>query len=614
MLDPDRRTLYTDALRPPPGFRFKEALATTYSLDLETLLTVPLHLALFSAEGDTDELLQDSVALLEALRRTTDHVTVYAQGSRLMAPSQPNVLFGLLESCVVEVDPPSKSGVFHPKLWLIRFEQPTTGSQRLRLLVLSRNITNDRSWDLALTLEGVPGDVSSDDNRALERLIERLPGLALRSMPGPRGDQATRLAELAGSAEWELPGDFERLRFHALGLEPGEGWLPERSRRLAVISPFVSDRSLRELADTTQESVVLVARPEELQEVSAESVARFEHVRVLAEEAEREDGEDSLSRLDPLHPSHGLHAKAYLAERGWWTHLYLGSANATNAALVHGANVEILAELVGRRSRVGEIESLLSPEGFGALLVDFQRDDDALEQDEESRDAEARVEEARRSLASSGLRLRFEPAPDGEWAVTMTPERPPLLQGLDALRAWLITRRSTLASDALSLGEGLAVQLPPATPAHLTTFVAFELEARGLEEPVRFVLGLSADGLPRAERDAAVVRDVVRDRDGFLRYVALLLAEAGQDGVAFGSGGSFWRRSRALRGDAAAVPVFEQMTKAFCDQPDRLESVQRLLTEMGVDRIDEDGVVPGEFLELWAVFQEALAQEGGSAR
>lgn len=44
MLNPDQRRLYTDALRPPLGYRFTEAIATTYSLELQTLLTVPLHL------------------------------------------------------------------------------------------------------------------------------------------------------------------------------------------------------------------------------------------------------------------------------------------------------------------------------------------------------------------------------------------------------------------------------------------------------------------------------------------------------------------------------------------------------------------------------------------
>lgn len=48
LLDPERRSLYVDALRPLPGMIFDRGLATTYSLDLETLLALPLHLVLYA--------------------------------------------------------------------------------------------------------------------------------------------------------------------------------------------------------------------------------------------------------------------------------------------------------------------------------------------------------------------------------------------------------------------------------------------------------------------------------------------------------------------------------------------------------------------------------------
>ena len=40
----NNRYLLSELLEPPPGYVFKYALATTYSLDLNTLLTVPLKL------------------------------------------------------------------------------------------------------------------------------------------------------------------------------------------------------------------------------------------------------------------------------------------------------------------------------------------------------------------------------------------------------------------------------------------------------------------------------------------------------------------------------------------------------------------------------------------
>ena len=77
VLDPNRRSLLIDAVRPPPGYRFDAGVATTYTLDLTTLLTIPLHLAVLGS-GRQEELLRDPVALLEAIRRTADRLAIVA--------------------------------------------------------------------------------------------------------------------------------------------------------------------------------------------------------------------------------------------------------------------------------------------------------------------------------------------------------------------------------------------------------------------------------------------------------------------------------------------------------------------------------------------------------
>jgi hypothetical protein len=607
MLDPDQRALYTDALRPPPGFRFQEAVATTYSLDLQTLLTMPLHLALFSAEGSAEELLEDGVALLEALRRTTDHITVYAQSARVLAPRQPQVLFGLLEPTVVEVTAPSDTGVFHPKLWMIRFRNPDAGSERVRLLVLSRNITEDRSWDLALTLEGTPGAEPREPNEPLARLLAHLPGMAVRPVPPSRADRTRALAELAHRTEWELPEGFGRLRFHAMGLDGRTPWRPEPGRSLAVISPFLSEAALERLLDDTREPLALISRTEELSGIRPEVLGRFQRVLVLAEEAEREDGEEPPPPRDRVEPGHGLHAKAYLREWDRRTYVYVGSANATNPALVHGINVELVAELAGARSRVGTVEDLLDPDGMGAVLMEYLRQDDAEEEDPAEAAAEAALEEARRKLAGAGLALSFQDRGDGTWAMALETGRALQLDGVSEIRAWLVTLRERTAVDATPLLRGEPVAIPAAAVAHLTSFVVFELTAAQADDSVRFVLGLEAPGLPVDARDAAIVRDVIRNKDGFLRYVLLLLAEAGGDGAVFGRGGASWlRRPHGTSGDDL-VPLFEHLTRAFCRAPERLESVDRLLAEMDADGLGDAGedVVPPDFLDLWEIFRNA---------
>ena len=67
-LDPENRLLYGDSLQAPPGYRFDAGVATTFSLDFETALAVPVSLALFAADN-REEILQHPIALLEGAER-----------------------------------------------------------------------------------------------------------------------------------------------------------------------------------------------------------------------------------------------------------------------------------------------------------------------------------------------------------------------------------------------------------------------------------------------------------------------------------------------------------------------------------------------------------------
>lgn len=162
-LDPEERTLYVDFLQPPAGWELGVAVALTYSLDLDTLLSVPLHLILESAGESEEELLQDSVAILDALRRTSSRFLVFHERGRIRAPAKHREIYSLLEPILMDVRSPvsadargvERAGSFHPKLWVLRYE-PTRPDRDpfYRAVVLSRNLAADRSWDLSVTLEG----------------------------------------------------------------------------------------------------------------------------------------------------------------------------------------------------------------------------------------------------------------------------------------------------------------------------------------------------------------------------------------------------------------------------------------------------------------------------
>jgi len=137
-LDPEQRTLYGANLQPPAGYVFDAAVATTFSLDFETALAVPVSLALFAAEN-RDDILSHPLALLEGAERIAGRLVVFTDAGHIQASVRPHSrLCSLLERIVVEVAAPH-GGAFHPKMWALRFTplRPKIGA--LRLLILSRN-------------------------------------------------------------------------------------------------------------------------------------------------------------------------------------------------------------------------------------------------------------------------------------------------------------------------------------------------------------------------------------------------------------------------------------------------------------------------------------------
>ena len=290
MLSPDARSLYTAALTPPPGMRFDEALATTFSLDPTCLLEAPVHLALMPMENQAE---QDGLAMLESLRRYAGRMTVYVQRGRIQLPAivRPNPLFSLLEPMIVEVSAPN-GGVFHPKIWVLRFVAPGQDTVMYRLLVLTRNITTDRSWDLSLQLEGVMGRKKRPVNKPLAYLLRLLPGLASRGIADEKTMQAQRIADELYRVEWELPAGFQEIAFYLPGIK-AFNWIPPASLRMAVISPFCSDEALNALVQTTQRAEALISRPEALAALKPATREAFTQCSHLDDAAETDDGEDT---------------------------------------------------------------------------------------------------------------------------------------------------------------------------------------------------------------------------------------------------------------------------------------------------------------------------------
>ena len=594
MLSPNNRGVYTDALTPPAGFELDRAIAATFSLDLTTLLSVPLQLVLQATE-DRNELMRDPIALYEVLQRATERVHVFTQHGCMLAPKREHLLYSLLEPMVTEVVAP-RGGTFHPKIWVLRFVSREMEQTQLRLMLASKNLTADRCWDVALMLDGALGDRENSNSKTIASFFTELPGLSVSPFDVPEPFRS--LVDELRHVEWELPDGFEELNFHVLGLDETR-WAPAPSRRLVVISPFIRPKALEMLAKTSEIPVAVISRSESLVELDGETP--FRDAYVLHDAAETEDGEDESSQTHEI----GLHAKAYMYQQGNRTYLTVGSANATDAALVARKNVEVLAELAGPSYKVGSVLKFLDEEtdsGLRQYLVPWLPDD-AVEVDATVKANQQALEAARDDILGGELALDCQP--DSEhWVLRLSSAKPVDMSGLKSVRAWPVTVDSGKAVDASLLSPDTSVAMPVQAISSLTSLVAFRLEEGA--ESLSFALNLPVTGMPE-ERDRAILRHVVKNRQDFLRYLLMLLAGLG-DGADVGSvARAFGSKSAAAtQSTFDDVPLLEELVRAFSRDPKRLRKISRLIDDIRADG-DADEILPKGFDKFWTIFREAMA-------
>lgn len=612
MLEPHARQHLLELLRPPSGYVLDEAIGTTFSLDLLALLSAPLAFALFDWEDSegrpTADPPADPLALLQAVRSYADKITIFCQAARIVVPPKSHRLFSYLESSVVEVGAKTTAGVFHPKLWVMRFSRPD-GSVLYRVLCLSRNLTFDQSWDTALVLEGDLNEQAGTHatTAPLADFVAALPDLALRP---PAPEVHARIARLQAELRqvmFQCPPGFDRLSFWPLGhtssqSSPFEG-VPDR---MLIISPFLTEGFLERLLHQSR-TAILISRLEALQTLLPETISAFEAVYVLHPHASAETT-DELPEYDgdalADNGLSGLHAKLYIVEQGDRAAVFTGSANATSAAF--STNIELLVELQGPRACCG-IEALLTPPHTEAtlqtLLARFTPGDPVIDPAAAQREMlERLVNQCALHLAQARLEGHvFLDQQTGHFVMQIAAAAPIARPWPAALRVRCRPttledhRAVTVTESAPELARFEALQLQD-----LTSFLAVEIQAaeRGVTIKRQFVLNLALHGLP-ADRQEQMLRLILRNREDVLRLLLFLLAgdsAAARDALMQ----SRWLEHASINDRSVQIgfPLLEALMRALDTNPEKIVHVSRLVEDL---RQTAEGreLLPDHFAAVW---------------
>lgn len=620
MLPPDKRELLLNALRPPDGYRFDRGIGTTFSLDLLTLLIAPLSLALMDI-ADVEDALRDPVLLLEGLRRYAHRLTIFCQAGRIAIPRAASHLYRFLEDMVVEVQAP-RGGVFHPKVWLLRYLADAEPAL-YRFLCLTRNLTFDKSWDLMLQLEGEFAEhrtYAYARNRPLGDFIQALPTLARHQVSRRITEDIDLLQDEVRRVAFQTPQDFEDdLTFYPSGIPGHDGFrFKTPYSQMLMISPFLSE-GLLEKATIQGEGHILVSRPDSLEALSSRVRDRFARLYVLDESASEETEDDLTAELGGEVPAarpepSGLHAKLFVFDSGWYSNWLIGSANATDAAFGR-RNVEFMVALRGKRSKVG-MDKVLGVEddrfSLRSLLKTYSPPNEKVPPEKEQRLAEDLAEQVRVWLIASDLCIDVMEEGANQFGLIICPTKTDLPSpgGDYSITCWPVSLRSERGITFETLPPGDRLEFHHLSMLGLTPFLAFEVVARwrGKTHTLRFVLNLPVAGMPQS-RDDQLLSAIISDRAQFLRYLRLILAEeTGLMGNLAGwLSGAAGTSSPASPGDWD-TPLLEEMVRALSRSPEKIERIAQLVESL--KRTPEGrAVLPDGFDLLWETVLQVRGEE-----
>ncbi|MBQ9030706.1 MAG: hypothetical protein IJ106_04545 [Parasporobacterium sp.] len=610
MLNPNNDRLdYGQILAPPAGYYLDFAVGTTYSLDLDALVGASLALGL-SEETDS-ELMNNPVCLLEALRSTGDKVALLCEGGQIHMPGNVTPLYILLEKMVFSVKTAKRRGIaaypsFHPKFWLIRYKN-NTGSSAYRIIVLSRNLTFDRSWDVTYYMDGKTVKSNTDKNEPVCDFLRYL----LKQMPSDENGKEkakgirSLIKELSNVVFEPAEKEFYDFEFIPNGIPKQSGGsyqfdktalFQDTFHEILIMSPFVSGGIIRNFNDRNVKSPIenprymLITREMSLGRLKPEDVSNF---RIYTMRDAVIDGETAISEDTFEIQKQDIHAKIYMIRKYSNTDLYLGSLNASHNAVYGNVEFMICLKAKNRYLNMDKLTDSLfgsekdrSDNPFQEVTLQNALID---EDDEKTKELDSIIKTINRSSSNA----QAEIAEDGLYTVKINFDKCDIKNCRIQVRPLLSRKQEDFAENIIF--KGLAV-------TQLSEF--YVISVSDGSQKVERVLIIPTDGMPE-DREKQVVSNVVSDRECFYRYIAFLLGDDMILSVLEANTAAEETNGLISRQSYHVPALYEKMLQTAAVNPERFKGIGYLMKT-----ISEDGIIPEDFKKLYETFKRAVKIDG----
>ena len=555
------RLSYGELLRPDVGYTLDFAVGTTYSLDLEALLGVPVSLGLLE-DADAEQM-RSPLYVLEAIRTSSDKIAIFCNAGGIKLPDKIQSVYSLLEESVFQVKL-SKNSNFHPKLWVLKYSNEA-GKSYFKLLVLSRNLTFDSSIDLCVAMRGEVKHARRLKNKSLADMLTFVGQYAKRA----KQQQILSLAEdVMRVAAFEVEHPFEDYKFFPMGIpgHPGnETKLFEQKYDLFAVSPFLSDDVVQQLTQNASQKILITRKSS----VTKRTMEAFDHVFITKDILS--DNEFGIKQ--------DIHAKLYFTTTQDGNYLYIGSANASHNAFYR--NVECLLRLKYKPNCIGMktfTQDFLPSENCPYEELTYipeipPADPNQKLIDEALREAVYALKRA--DVLSNGaaysIQINAKELKTAE-SVLIAP-----LQRQDLMT----TLRPETVFDGLLLKE-------------ISEFFILRVQSQTL------VVKVDTRGIPK-DRDQAIYRGIIDSKTKFMTYLSFVLSE---DPASFAAETDLLDDVLLCGNDrdgadAATAAIYENMLRVFHQNPNRLKGIADMIRRLEPDVVGED------FVQMYQQFEAA---------
>ena len=596
---------FGEQLQPPPGFVIDYAVATTFTLDLYALLSIPL--AMYYKQSLDSEVSEENFQVLEAIQSLQKHLKIYCHKGKISVPKSTSVsLLAFIENCVTEVVPSSPFQSFHPKVWALRFKSIESKEVRYRLIVMSRNLTFDKSYDIAYWMEGEPKGSAKAENVELIQLMKKLDKESSFSHK--------RFIRDLARVKFELCDHFNSYNFSYFPKKESKQSIDLDTvyKQRLVVSPFLSDKMVSELQQKSKKKLIVFSRKNELDKLSEDTCNTIEpyyfsqeivdhHLYENAEEGERDDY--FTGEWD-----NNLHAKIFLRENGNGTFWDLGSANCSDPAFQR--NYEFLINLSSNLwalSIYKAKESLLQEHHGVKIFKEYIRSIEKTDAIKETDFREIEYSLIKTLEDPDKFNARLEANPKNNRFNLIIEINPPkkLLSndynlyckpiGLKGISQQIINQGSIIFSDI---------------PIHkLSSFLHWQIKVNKTEQIIDVVSKAEIKNMPEY-RLSNIFKSIIDNPEKFMLLLMALLTDEPVGGLVNDENKSMVPKgnNRAPASFKFNMPIYEELILNLSRSPERLQRLSALLEKL--NDLNENEIIPKEFSKLWKTIKELLPNEG----